>query len=92
MSRRKIQIRLAALLGLVYCWLPSAAHACATCYGDPDSPQTKGLNGAIITMLVITYGLFALAGLGVFLLIRRSVRAEESSDDAPVAEGEPTHG
>ncbi len=49
--------------------------ACATCYGDPQSLQTKGMNSAIWFMLGITA--VVLSGLGVVFIgfIRRARRA-----------------
>jgi hypothetical protein len=42
-------------------WLsPSAAHACATCFGDQDSPQTQAANMAILFMLCVTGVVLAL--------------------------------
>ncbi len=33
--------------------------ACATCFGAPDAPETHGMNGAIITLLVVTGGVLS---------------------------------
>jgi hypothetical protein len=30
---------------------PVSAHACAACYGDPDSPASKGLSWAIFALV-----------------------------------------
>jgi hypothetical protein len=38
----------ALALGLA---LPRIAAACATCFGDPDSPATRGMNNAILALL-----------------------------------------
>ncbi len=52
-----------------------AARACEVCFGDPNDPQTKGMNGAIITLMIITY--LTLAGLFVmFLFAWRRARAK----------------
>ena len=37
-------------------------YACATCFGDPNSKATQGMNLAIITMITVTGG-----GLSSFL-------------------------
>ncbi|MAJ44917.1 MAG: hypothetical protein CMF96_09280 [Candidatus Marinimicrobia bacterium] len=34
-------------------FLPHIIHACAVCYGDPESPMTDGMNKAIIFLLSI---------------------------------------
>ncbi|NIP18746.1 MAG: hypothetical protein GWM87_11760 [Xanthomonadales bacterium] len=41
--------------------------ACATCYGDPGSPMTRGLNLAIITMLGVTA--LVLGGCAMFMVV-----------------------
>ncbi len=41
--------------------------ACATCYGDPTSPMTHGLNFAIITMLGVTA--LVLGGCAMFMVV-----------------------
>ena len=35
---------------------PDNLHACATCFGDPNSPAAQGMNWAIITLLGVTGG------------------------------------
>lgn len=63
-------IRMLVAGGLII--LPSRAHACAVCYGDPNSPQTVALNLAIFTMLGVTgCVLSSIVGVG-FMLWRRA--------------------
>lgn len=52
-------------------WLPLVL-ACATCFGDPNSDQTRGANFAILTLLGITG--VVLAGF-LALIVRFAVRA-----------------
>jgi hypothetical protein len=53
--------------------LPRAAGACAVCYGAADSPQTAGLNAAILFLLAVVA--LVQAGLvAMFLAIRRRSR------------------
>lgn len=56
----------------------SSVHACATCFGDPDSALTKGLNWGIGSLLVMI--LFVLGGVATFFvyLIKRSASMSES--------------
>ena len=84
--------RVAAGLAVGVLSIPNVAHACATCFGDPESLQTQGLNGAIITLLSITYGLFTLAAFGVLMLIRRYRNLPDNTDEHAKGEGEFTHG
>ena len=56
-------------------WItPRAVQACAACYGDPNAPQTHGMNLGIFTMLGVTG--FVLAGVGgmIFCFARRARR------------------
>jgi nitrate reductase gamma subunit len=58
------------VLGMLLVLSQSAALSCPTCYGDPDSPMTQGLNSAIALLLGVTSAV--LAGVsGIFLIIRR---------------------
>ena len=41
--------------------LPRAAAACATCFGDPDSPMVHGMNNGILLLL----GCVGLVYLGI---------------------------
>jgi hypothetical protein len=34
---------------------PAVSLACATCFGAPDDPMTKGLNMAVFVMIGVTY-------------------------------------
>ena len=48
-------------------------QACEVCFGNPDDPQTKGVQAAIITLLVITYvTLTAIIGFFIWLFRRGS--------------------
>ena len=63
---------------IIFALLLLAAHpvwACATCFGDPDSPQTKGLNMAILTLLGVTYTLFG-GMLATAFFLWRNARAK----------------
>jgi hypothetical protein len=68
---------LLSLLWLVAAWIllsPDSASACPVCAGDPSSPMTAGMNGAISTLLVIT-GVVLSTFVGFFLFLWRRARA-----------------
>jgi len=86
-----IRIRSSILIGLVCAaGYAQPVWACATCFGDQDSPQTQGMNMAIFTMLGVTY--FLLLGMLTMALVlwRRnrnaSPVAEEKDQDTPSPE------
>lgn len=54
----------AAFVALLITLLAPAAHACSVCFGDPESPQTAGMNAAIGTLLGVT--LVVLSGVALF--------------------------
>ena len=69
---------LAFALGLAA--IPESAWACATCFGDPASPLTDGMNKAILALLaVITSVLASFAGLFLYWAsrMRRNQRATD---------------
>lgn len=63
----------------VWLALPEAASACATCYGAADSPQTQGMNNAILVLV----GFVGLLWIGVGRIIwdfrKRSKKLEQSA-------------
>jgi len=71
---------LLALVGVLL--LPEAASACATCFGDPDSPMTKGLNKGILTLL----GFIGLVQVGIvrvaWTMRQRGKKLAEASGSA----------
>jgi len=54
----------------------NALLACATCYGDPQSLQTQGMNMAIWFMLGVTGVVLASVGVVIIRLVRRARRVE----------------
>ncbi len=84
---RLVSSFLVACVGVVMYARP--VWACATCFGAQDSPQTQGMNMAILTLLGVTYTLFAAMLTTAFVLWRRnrillrSADVEESPDPSP---------
>ncbi len=80
----------------------SRVWACATCFGDPNDPQTQGMNSAILTLLGVTYGLFFVMFVAGFVIWRRNqrvvaqagagVEALSDSPDPQSSAKEPLHG
>ena len=53
--------------------MPETASACGSCYGAADSPQTNGMNYAILSMIGVTGSVLA-AMTSFFLYLRKQAR------------------
>jgi len=84
MARRSHTFNVAALVvpALLY-GTPQHAHACAVCFGDPNSPLTKGaLWGVAVMAGVIGSVLACIAGTGLYWIHRsRKLRATDVTED-----------
>ena len=60
---------------ILWSLVPTTASACATCYGAPDSPLTKGMNMAILSLLVVIGGVLGGIVAFIFHLRRQSRKA-----------------
>lgn len=69
MKARTFAASLAVLL------LPKIAAACSVCFGNPNSPMTKGTNNAIIFLLAIV-GMVQLGFIALFITFWRRARAD----------------
>ncbi len=57
------------------------ASACSVCFGDPDDPQSHGMNMAVLTLLGVTgsvIGSIVAVGTSIALRIRRAELAAMS--------------
>jgi threonine/homoserine/homoserine lactone efflux protein len=57
---------------------PTELLACATCFGQSDSPLAKGMNAGIFTLLVVVMLMWSAIAAFVVHLIRRSSSIESS--------------
>jgi hypothetical protein len=62
---RSIRFLLSCAAGLMMT-LPGAAHACAACFGQSDSPLAKGMNMGILSLLAVV--IFVLGGFAAFFI------------------------
>ena len=63
--------RLAQLLALSVLALPDSALACSVCFGDPDSPMTRGAAAGVYVMIgIIGFVLTGIASTACFWLAR----------------------
>jgi len=65
--------------------LPAVASACAVCYGEPDSPASRGLTWAIVALGSVV--VCVLAGVvGFFVQSNRKAAGLSSEESGRVAE------
>jgi heme/copper-type cytochrome/quinol oxidase subunit 2 len=77
MMRRRVSRLHPALLAAALLLVPRLAGACAVCFGDPDSPASKGLTAAVLFLVGVIVAV--LAGVAVFAvsMLRRNERKHE---------------
>jgi hypothetical protein len=69
-----------ALCGLAAFFVPSAAHACAVCFGNTDSQLSKGmLAGVLVLLFVVIAVLGGFVALFVHLARRSAAAAREET-------------
>jgi heme/copper-type cytochrome/quinol oxidase subunit 2 len=66
------------ILLLAVALAPSPLFACATCFGQSDSPMAQGMNWGIFTLLGVIVTVLATI-FGFFVYLIRKVAAAESS-------------
>jgi uncharacterized membrane protein YphA (DoxX/SURF4 family) len=63
--------------------LPQIASACATCFGAPDAPMTKGMNNAILMLMGVVGVVYVGIGKVALDFRRRSKRLAEKENAKP---------
>ena len=58
----------------------NAAHACGTCYGDPNSSAVNGMNWAIISLLATTGGVLSGISFSIFNIAKKSKNSANKKD------------
>jgi hypothetical protein len=75
--------RVVAVLAATGLLAPQVVSACATCYGNPESAMTQGMNQAILFLLGIV-GLLYVGFLKVFWDIRKRSRLLQARRQQPL--------
>ena len=58
----------------------NVAHACGTCYGDPNSSAVNGMNWAIISLLATTGGVLSGISFSIFNIAKKSKNSVNKKD------------
>ena len=59
--------------------LPGAASACASCFGQSDSPMAKGMNAGIFTLLLVITSVLVTVAIFFAYILRRAARLRETA-------------
>jgi H+/Cl- antiporter ClcA len=65
-------MKTAAIAAVFFAAWPTALLACATCFGDPDSPMTKGMNVGVLVLLFVCGVVLGAIGAFFLYLFKRS--------------------
>ena len=76
-------MRRAAMVGMLLLALPRIAAACATCYGAPDAPMTRGMNNAILLLMGVVGLVYVGIGKVIWDFRKRSKRLAEKQGIRP---------
>lgn len=82
---RSLRNGMLLLIALAFGAMPRTVHACATCFGDPESNIAKGAMSGVIVLAIVVYGMLMCMVGTTFLWWRRSRRiaaTEPVSDHA----------
>jgi hypothetical protein len=84
---RPSTIRRSLVAALLAALAPTAARACAVCFGGADSSMTEGMNAGILVLLGVI-GFVQIGFVALFLRFRhRSKRLEERGDSLHLIRG-----
>lgn len=67
---------------------PRLAGACAVCFGDPDSPASKGLTVAVLFLVGVIVAVLAGVALFAVTMLRRNERQHEHGAHGAALPGE----
>ena len=68
------------LIIIVVLFSLNEAHACGTCYGDPNSSAVNGMNWAIISLLATTGGVLSGISFSIFNIAKKSKNSTNKKD------------
>ena len=65
---------------IIMLFIINVAHACGTCYGDPNSSAVNGMNWAIISLLAATGGVLSGISFSIFNIAKKSKNSTNKKD------------
>jgi len=79
-ARVNISINLTSAFLICLAWISSTqtAMACSVCYGDPNSPMTKGVEAGVLVLLGVVGGVLMLLASLLLFWVRRAANLEDA--------------
>ena len=77
-----------ALVAATLLLVPRLAGACAVCFGDPDSPASRGLTVAVLFLVGVIVAVLAGVALFAVTMLRRNERQHEHGAHGAALPGE----
>ena len=65
---------------IIMLFIINVAHACGTCYGDPNSSAVNGMNWAIISLLATTGGVLSGISFSIFNIAKKSKNSDNKKN------------
>ena len=87
MRRHAARLR-PALVAAPLLLAPRLAGACAVCFGDPDSPASRGLTVAVLFLVGVIVAVLAGVALFAVSMLRRNERQHEHGAHGAALRGE----
>ena len=79
---RRIHSRLAATLAIAMLAIPTAARACAVCFGGEDSDWPAAFNLGVVVLLAMPFLIVGGAGLAIYRSIKQKEAQAAASEQA----------
>ena len=86
-QKRPVLLVSALLICLAAISIAQPVIACSVCYGDPNSPMTKGVEAGVLVLLAVVGGVLLLIGsLLLFWMRRAAILADATNPTNPTTQ------
>jgi hypothetical protein len=77
-QKRPVLLVSALLICLAAMSIAQPVIACSVCYGDPNSPMTKGVEAGVLVLLGVVGGVLMLVASLLLFWVRRAANLEDA--------------
>ncbi len=77
-QKRPVRLVSALLICLAAISIAQPVIACSVCYGDPNSPMTKGVEAGVLVLLGVVGGVLMLVASLLLFWVRRAANLEDA--------------